>query len=169
MPWELKVGGMLAVACSMHLPHENDPVLMFWRRYRLLMPTAQEQTSVLFFEPAELEALEDHALAATAREWQQKAMPQPQGTASRQGTCHFIPANHQSDWETLGPRSISYPLQVEGSGATGPGPLTSVVSLPLGSCLQVADAHQQFFGGGQSPHSIGLEELRWGVGLSESR
>mmetsp|Transcript_2073 Transcript_2073/g.6158 ORF Transcript_2073/g.6158 Transcript_2073/m.6158 type:complete len:520 (-) Transcript_2073:385-1944(-) len=70
-PWEIRLGGILAVARSPAVQHKEGSTLEFWQRY-LAEIVPSEYTSALFFSPEELAALQDPDMEQTGRAWQAK-------------------------------------------------------------------------------------------------
>ncbi|KAG2438676.1 hypothetical protein HXX76_005223 [Chlamydomonas incerta] len=79
VPWEVVLAALLVWACR--LPEAGpgtagggagpDPGLArFWRRYRALLPTAVQQTSLTFWNRDELQQLQNDSLASEAAAWQ---------------------------------------------------------------------------------------------------
>eukprot|EP00873_Tetraselmis_striata_P026770 jgi/Tetstr1/447034/TSEL_034491.t1 len=72
LPWEIKLGGILAVACRPTPARPPGSAFAFWQQYRPLMPPAEAQTSLLFFAPEDMEALQDEGMATVGRRWQRQ-------------------------------------------------------------------------------------------------
>lgn len=71
LPWQVRLGGVLALACSPNVPqHPENKSFRFWRRYSLLLPSAEDQTSLMFFSPEELMALQDGEMEEAGRKKQ---------------------------------------------------------------------------------------------------
>jgi len=75
-PWEIRLGGILAVARSPAVQHKEGSTLEFWQRY-LAEIVPSEYTSALFFSPEELAALQDPDMEQTGRAWQAKVRAAP--------------------------------------------------------------------------------------------